>query len=335
MGEGGIKTAASMAASAAIQATGRRVLEVEAAAVQALASRIDAGFERAVELILQCSGRVVVTGMGKSGLIARKIAATFSSTGTPALFLHPAEALHGDLGMLVRGDAVMALSQSGETRELLELLGPIKRMGIPTIALTGASRSTLARAAAVHLDVGVGTEACPLGLAPTASTTAALAMGDALALAVAEQRGFSPHDFADLHPGGQLGKRLMPIAALMHTGAALPIVAPDSAFATVIYEMSRKGFGMAAVVAADGTLAGVISDGDLRRLLQNHGTKGAELPAAEYMTRAPATISPGELAPAALLAMETRKITALLVTDGEHRLVGLVHLHDLWSTELI
>jgi len=331
MGEGGSKTAASMA----IRATGRRVLEVEAAAVQALASRIDAGFERAVELILQCSGRVVVTGMGKSGLIARKIAATFSSTGTPALFLHPAEALHGDLGMLVRGDAVMALSQSGETRELLELLGPIKRMGIPTIALTGAARSTLARAAAVHLDVGVDTEACPLGLAPTASTTAALAMGDALALAVAEQRGFSPHDFADLHPGGQLGKRLMPIAALMHTGEALPIVAPDSAFAAVIYEMSRKGFGMAAVVAADGTLAGVISDGDLRRLLQAHGNQAAELPAAAYMTPAPATISPGELAPAALLAMETRKITALLVTDDEHRLVGLVHLHDLWSTELI
>ncbi|HEY7837455.1 MAG TPA: KpsF/GutQ family sugar-phosphate isomerase [Terriglobales bacterium] len=335
MGEDGIKTAASIAASAAIQATGRRVLEVEAAAVQALASRIDAGFERAVELILQCNGRVVVTGMGKSGLIARKIAATFSSTGTPALFLHPAEALHGDLGMLVRGDAVMALSQSGETRELLELLGPIKRMGIPTIALTGAAHSTLARAAAVHLDVGVGTEACPLGLAPTASTTAALAMGDALALAAAEQRGFSPHDFADLHPGGQLGKRLMPIAALMHTGAALPIVAPDSALATVIYEMSRKGFGMAAVVAADGTVAGVISDGDLRRLLLAHGTKAAELPAAEYMTRTPATISPDELAPAALLAMEMRKITALLVTDGEYRLVGLVHLHDLWSTELI
>jgi arabinose-5-phosphate isomerase len=330
MGEGGTKTTVTRA----IQATGKRVLEVEAAAVQALASRIDAGFERAVELLLQCTGRVVVTGMGKSGLIARKIAATLSSTGTPALFLHPAEALHGDLGMLVRGDAVMALSQSGETRELLELLGPIKRLGIPTIALTGESRSTLARAAAVHLDVGVSTEACPLGLAPTASTTAALAMGDALALAVAEQRGFSSNDFAGLHPGGRLGKRLQPVSALMHSGEALPVVGPETAFADVVYEMSRKGFGVTAV-ADGGRLLGLISDGDLRRLFQKHGGRAVELRAREYMTRTPVTITPDLLAPAALHEMETRKITTLLVADRDGMLLGLVHLHDLWTTELI
>ena len=317
------------------QATARRVLAVEAAAVAALADRIGPDFEHAIALLAGCEGRVVVTGMGKSGIVARKIAATLSSTGTPAVFLHPAEALHGDLGMLMRGDIAVALSHSGETRELVELLGPIKRLGIATIALTGNPTSVLARAAAVHLDVGVSAEACPLGLAPTASTTAALAMGDALAMALAEQRGFSPRDFADLHPGGRLGKRLMPISELMHTGEALPVVGPDTGFAEVVYEMSRKGFGIAAVVDANGKLAGVISDGDLRRLFQAHGSRAVELSAGEYMSRTPAIVAPEELAPAALLAMETRKITALLVAGDDSRLLGLVHLHDLWTTELI
>lgn len=318
-----------------ILAAGRRVLAVEAAAVAALEARVGVEFERAARLLLECKGRVVVTGMGKSGIVARKIAATLSSTGTPALFLHPAEALHGDLGMLVRGDVVMALSQSGETRELLELLGPIERLGIETIALTGAPESLLARAAAAHLDVGVRAEACPLGLAPTASTTAALAMGDALALAVAEQRGFTPRDFADLHPGGTLGKRLTPVAELMHTGAAVPRVGPATAFADVVYEMSRKGFGVTAVVGGDDLLLGLVSDGDLRRLFQAQGARAVELAAEAYMTRSPVTIAPEALAPAALLLMETRKITSLLVADAGQRLLGLIHLHDLWTTELI
>ncbi|HUX66923.1 MAG TPA: KpsF/GutQ family sugar-phosphate isomerase [Terriglobales bacterium] len=324
-----------MEESGSIQAAGRRVLAVEAAAVADLQARIGADFERAARILLGCAGRVVVTGMGKSGIVARKIAATLSSTGTPALFLHPAEALHGDLGMLVRGDVVVALSQSGETRELLELLGPIKRLGIATIALTGAGGSLLARSAEVHLDVGVSAEACPLGLAPTASTTAALAMGDALALAVAEERGFSPRDFADLHPGGTLGKRLTPVAELMHQGEALPRVGPETAFAEVVYEMSRKGLGVTAVVGAGDRLLGLISDGDLRRLFQAHGAGAVELAAAAYMTREPVTIAPEELAPAALLLMEQRKITSLLVADRERRLLGLLHLHDLWTTELI
>ena len=320
------------------QITARRVLRVEASAVAALAERIGAEFDAAIVLLHRCQGRAVVTGMGKSGIIARKLAATLSSTGTPALYLHPAEALHGDLGMLVAGDVVVALSQSGETRELIELLGPIKRLGLETIALTGRPTSTLARAASVHLDVSVSEEACPLGLAPSASTTAALAMGDALALALAEARGFSPQDFANLHPGGRLGKRLMPISALMHTGDTLPVVDAAAGFSDVVYEMSRKGFGVAAVVNRhpDGDqLVGIISDGDLRRLFQTHGTHAVELPANAYMSTQPATIAPGELAPAALHKMEQRKITTLLVTDAEQHLLGLVHLHDLWTTELI
>ncbi|MGH9414340.1 MAG: KpsF/GutQ family sugar-phosphate isomerase [Terriglobales bacterium] len=318
-----------------VQEAAKRVLAVEAAAVAALVERIGADFERAVALVLGCQGRVVVTGMGKSGLVARKIAATLSSTGSPALFLHPAEALHGDLGMLVPGDVVVALSQSGETPEIVNLLAPIQRLGIPTIALTGAPQSLLARTAQAHLDVSVPEEACPLGLAPTASTTAALAMGDALALAVAEQRGFSSRDFADLHPGGVLGKRLKPVSELMHQGEALPQVAPGCGFADVVYEMSRKGFGMACVVDSAGKLAGVISDGDLRRLFQARGAQAVELAAQEYMTREPATIAPELLAPAALHVMEARKITCLPVVFGERRLLGIVHLHDLWTTEMI
>lgn len=324
-----------MNGTVSIQSTARRVLRLEGEAVMALQERIDECFERAVELILGCAGRVVVTGMGKSGLIGRKIAATLSSTGTPSLFLHPAEALHGDLGMLVRGDVVIALSASGETKEIVDLLGPIKRLGIPMIALTGRPQSLLAQAAEVTLDIGVSAEACSLGLAPTASTAAALAMGDALAIVVAEQRGFSEQDFAGLHPGGKLGKRLCPISRLMHTGEALPVVSPESAFHEVVYEMSRKGFGVTSVLDGDGCVVGLVSDGDLRRLFERHGRNAVDLTAAEYMTRNPVTIGPEELAPAALLVMETRKITALLVTDPSRRLLGLIHLHDLWTTELI
>ncbi len=317
-----------------IRETARKVLLIEAEALAALAERIDARFERAVELVRACRGRVVVTGMGKSGLVARKIAATLSSTGTPALFLHPAEALHGDLGMLVKGDVVLALSYSGETQEILNLLGPIKRLGIELIALTGNPAATLGKVADVTLDVSVDREACSIGLAPTASTSAALAMGDALAVTVAELRGFSEQDFAGLHPGGKLGKSLTPVAELMHTGEAVPCVRLETPFQEVVYEMSRKGFGVTSVLDAAGCVAGLISDGDLRRLFTKHGKQAVELRAGEYMTRNPITIRAEELAPAALHLMETRKITALLVTDHARRLLGLVHLHDLWSTQL-
>lgn len=323
------------AGGGAIRAAGRRVLAVESAAVAALEARIGGDFESAVRLLLECSGRVVTTGMGKSGIIARKIAATLSSTGSPAMYMHPAEALHGDLGMLVRGDVVVALSYSGETAELLNLLGPIERLGIALIALTGAPQSLLARAARVHLDVGVAEEACPLGLAPTASTTAALAMGDALALAVAEARGFGLNEFAELHPGGILGKRLTAVGELMHSGDALPRVGPETGLTEVIYEMSRKGYGVTAVVGPGGELQGVISDGDLRRLLQAHGAQAFELRASDYMTRKPAVIAPSEMAPAALRMLEQRKITSLMVTSPGNQVLGILHLHDLWTTELI
>jgi arabinose-5-phosphate isomerase len=314
--------------------TGRKVLQIESEAIRTLQARLGDDFDRAVELVLRCSGRVVVTGMGKSGLVARKIAATLSSTGTPALFLHPAEALHGDLGMLVPGDLVVALSSSGDTEEILNLLGPIKRLGICLLAITGGMDSALARAAEVSLDVSIDREACALGLAPTASTTAALAMGDALAVAVAERRGFSVENFAELHPGGKLGKRLAPVAQLMHKGDALPSVAPETAFADVIYEISRKGFGIATVVAPDGRLLGVVSDGDVRRLVERRGREVFDLSAEQCMTPQPVTIGAAELAPAALRVMETRKITALPVIGSDGNLVGLLHLHDLWTTQL-
>ncbi|MGH9473056.1 MAG: KpsF/GutQ family sugar-phosphate isomerase [Terriglobales bacterium] len=313
----------------------KRVLEIEAAAVRALVERVDERFERAVALMRECRGRVVVSGMGKSGLVARKIAATLSSTGTPALFLHPAEARHGDLGMLAAGDVVLALSYSGDTEELLDLVGPIRRLGIGLIAMTGTPDSPLARAAETVLDVSVAEEACGLGLAPTASTTAALAMGDALAMALAEAKGFSAAHFAALHPGGKLGKRLTPIADLMHRGEALPTVGLKAPLPDVLYEMSRKGFGLTGVLDAAGRLAGVISDGDLRRLLERNGARALELAAEAYMTRQPLTIAASELAPAALRIMEQRKVTALMVTDGEGRLAGLIHLHDLWTTQLL
>jgi arabinose-5-phosphate isomerase len=302
-------------------------------------------FTQAVDLLHACNGRVVVTGMGKSGIIARKIAATLSSTGTPSVFLHPAEAIHGDLGILVKGDVVIALSASGETEEILRLLATIKRIDVTLISFTcddqtnGKKISTLASAADVALDCSIAKEACSMGLAPTASTTTMLALGDALAVALAEKRGFKESDFADLHPGGKLGKRLARVEQLMHAGDAIPQVAPDTRMTDVIYEMSRKKLGMTTVIE-NSKLAGVISDGDLRRQLEKHGrTPGSkdvlELTARECMTTSPCTISKEQFATAALAIMEKKKITSLVVIDGDRRVQGIVHLHDLWGTESI
>jgi arabinose-5-phosphate isomerase len=378
--------------------TGENVVRIEAEALRALADRIGGpmaeAFQRAVELLFSCAGRVVVTGMGKSGLIARKIAATLSSTGTPALYLHPVEALHGDLGMVVRGDVVLALSASGETEEILALLATIKRLRVPLIAMTGdeicgpplkpssssvargtaaavhfpktpspaapdagggaratkskaADRSvrstqavstqaisTLASAADVALDCSIAQEACALGLAPTASTTTMLALGDALAVTLSERRGFKEEDFANLHPGGKLGKRLARVESLMHTGDALPRVSPQTKMLDVIYEMSRKKLGVTAVVEGE-RLVGIISDGDLRRLLEKRGKDVMDLTAGEAMTWDPKTIAGGEFAATALALMEEKKITSLMVVDGSGKLEGIVHLHDLWTTELV
>jgi arabinose-5-phosphate isomerase len=370
-----------------MKSIGENVVRIEAAALHSLADRIAgpmaASFQQAVDLMFSCAGRVVVTGMGKSGLIARKIAATLSSTGTPALYLHPVDAMHGDLGMVVRGDVVVALSASGETEEILQLLATIKRLRVPLIAMTGdeicaagvtrapspanakaestdgtrASQSTLASpsgnktksagagaratrlstladAADVALDCSIAEEACSLGLAPTASTTAMLALGDALAVTLSEKRGFKEEDFANLHPGGKLGKRLARVESLMHTGDALPQVAPHTKMPDVIYEMSRKKLGVAAVVEG-GRLVGIVSDGDLRRLLEKRGKDVLDLTAGEAMTRNPKTVGSGEFAAAALALMEEKKITSLMVVDDAGKLEGIVHLHDLWSTELV
>ncbi|HSY03791.1 MAG TPA: KpsF/GutQ family sugar-phosphate isomerase [Acidobacteriaceae bacterium] len=321
--------------------TPSRLVRIEAEALLALAERLDgpmaADFERAVEHIVACAGsrgRVVVTGMGKSGIIAQKIAATLSSTGSPALFLHPAEAVHGDLGMITEGDLVVALSASGETEEILRLLATIQRMGNPLISLVCSLQSTLAAASEVALDCSVPGEACGLGLAPTASTTAMLALGDALAIAVSLRRGFREEDFAALHPGGKLGKRLASVRQLMHAGDAVPRVAAETPMTDVIYEMSRKKLGMT-VVEHDGRLAGVISDGDLRRLLEKDGPDGLRKIAGDVMNPAPKTISAAELAVRALHTMEEKKITSLIVVDEERRVEGVLHLHDLWGTELI
>jgi len=372
--------------------TGENVVRIEAEALRALADRIAgpmaAAFQRAVDLMFSCAGRVVVTGMGKSGLIARKIAATLSSTGTPALYLHPVEALHGDLGMVVRGDVVLALSASGETEEILELLATIKRLRVPLIAMTGdemgrdthpskaarggaasavvggenphfsrkerarngapggtseskaadksarSTYSTLAASADVALDCSIAQEACALGLAPTASTTTMLALGDALAVTLSERRGFKEEDFANLHPGGKLGKRLARVESLMHSGDALPRVSPKTKMADVIYEMSRKKLGVTAVVEGK-KLVGIVSDGDLRRLLEKRGKDVMDLTAGEAMTRDPKTIAAGEFAATALALMEEKKITSLMVVDGSGKLEGIVHLHDLWTTELV
>lgn len=314
--------------------TARRVLRIETEALKDLQARLDAGFERAVEVLLACKGRVVVTGMGKSGLIGRKIAATFSSTGTPSVFLHPAEALHGDLGMLQAGDAVLAISYGGETEEIAALLATIKRLGLPLVTFTGKTCSTLAQASEVVLDTSVREEACSLNLAPTASTTAAMALGDALAIALLERRGFNHDDFAALHPGGRLGKRFLKVRELMHAGEAVPSVARSTKMPDVIYEMSRKGLGMTTVVDAGGKLAGIITDGDLRRLMQKRSGAVLELTAGECMSANPVTMMADELASAALRLMEERKITSVIVLDGERQVAGVVHLHDLWTLEL-
>ena len=298
---------------------------------------MSAHFARAVDLVVECGGRrgrVVVTGIGKSGIIAQKLVATFNSTGTPALFLHPAEALHGDLGMLAKGDLVLALSSSGETDEILRLLPTLKRIGDGLISFCCAMNSTLALASDVALDLSVEQEACGMGLAPTASTTVMLALGDALAIAVSLKKGFRAEDFADLHPGGKLGRKLARVRELMHSGEAVPKVSAATAMPAVIYEMSRKGLGMTTVTEGQ-TLVGILSDGDLRRLLESKGPEALAMTAGEAMNAAPRTIAPNELAARALKIMEEKKITSLVVVDPARTVNGVLHLHDLWGLELI
>jgi arabinose-5-phosphate isomerase len=314
--------------------TAKRVLRIEAEAIAGLIDRLDERFEKAVEFLYACKGRVVVTGLGKSGLIGRKLAATFSSTGTPSFFLHAGEALHGDLGMLTSDDVLVAISSSGETEELVELLESVKRLGIRLITLTANSRSTVAGASDIVLDIAVKEEACSLNLAPTASTAAALAMGDALAIALLERRGFKEEDFAALHPGGPLGKKLRRVEALMHAGEDVPRVLPAAKMPDVIYEMSRKGLGLTAVTEADGRLLGLITDGDLRRVMQKRKQNVLELTAADCMTPNPVTLPRTELAASALRLMEEKKITSVLVVDSAGRLEGVVHIHDLWTLQL-
>lgn len=315
------------------QETARRVLQVESSAVRALAARLDSSFDRAVDKIVGCKGRVVVSGMGKSGIICQKMSATLSSTGTPSLFLHPAEALHGDLGMIVGGDVLLVVSNSGETPEVVRLLELVRRLGAGIIALTGNPDSTLSRHADVHLHVGVDREACSMDLVPTASTCAAMAMGDALAVACYENRGFTSQDFARFHPGGQLGHRLRLVRSVMHEGADVPRVRETTKMTQVVQEMSGKGFGMTCVLDAEDRLTGVITDGDLRRRILREseplcGTAG------DAMSSAPTTIGADSLATEALKLMEERKITSLPVVDDVGSLLGIVQIHDLWRTEL-
>jgi arabinose-5-phosphate isomerase len=314
---------------------GRRVLQIEAEAILALIPKLNAQFDRAIEVIRDCRGRVVLTGMGKSGSVAQKIASTMAGTGTPAFFLHPAEGGHGDLGMLVRGDVVIAVSNSGETDELIGLLPAIKRLGLMLIALVGDPASTLARQSDVVIDVGVAKEACPLALAPTASTTAALAMGDALAVVLLEQRGFTEADFALLHPAGSLGRRLLwRVRDLMHVGEQLPIIRHDALMRDALAEISRKRLGMTAVVDEAGMLTGIITDGDLRRRLQP-GIDLLQWPVMDCMTPNPKTIDKDDLAAGALEVMERHAITSLLIVDAEGKPEGVIHLHDLLRTGVV
>jgi len=317
----------------------KRVLRIEADAVAALIDRIDERFEQAVQMILECKGRVVVTGMGKSGLIGKKIAATFASTGTPALFLHPAEGIHGDLGMVTRGDTVIALSNSGETDEVSRMLPSFKRLGIRIIALTGNPESTLAKNSDVVIDVGVKEEACPLGLAPTASTTATLAMGDALAVALLDKRGFKEEDFACFHPGGALGKKLLlRVRDLMHIGEAVPVVKSSTLIKDAIYEISSKKMGVTAVVNDRGKLVGVISDGDLRRWMEKTEKSGENLlskKAEDIMTRNPKIANKDSLAAEAVAIMEKNSITCLIVSDASAAPEGVIHLHDLLKAGVV
>jgi arabinose-5-phosphate isomerase len=328
--------APSAADAARALALARDVLTTEAQAITALAARLGAPFVAAVTLILNCRGRVVVSGIGKSGHIARKLAATLASTGTPAFFVHPAEASHGDLGMITPDDVVVALSNSGETDELVQLTPHLKRAGARIIALTGNEQSSLAQAADVHLDAAVDAEACPLGLAPTASTTAALALGDALALALLDARGFSVEDFARSHPGGSLGRRLLTrVLDVMRTGPAIPSVGVDAMLGAAVVEMSGKGMGMTAVLDAQGRVAGIFTDGDLRRCLDRVRDVGA-VRVTDVMTKTPRTIGPDRLAIDCVELMETApKVTQLLVVDGAGRLVGALHLHDLFRARVV
>jgi len=310
-------------------ATARRVLEIESRALMSLVDAVDSNFNAACERLLACSGRVIVTGMGKSGHVANKIAATLASTGTPSFFVHPAEASHGDLGMITAADAVLALSNSGETAEVLTIIPVIKRKGATLISMTGRPESTLAQLSDVHINVAISEEACPLNLAPTSSTTAALAMGDALAIALLEARGFTAEDFAMSHPGGSLGRRLLlTVNDVMHSGERLPSVRDTVKLTDALLEMTRKGLGMTTVCDAEGRLAGVFTDGDLRRLLdKDFDVRTTAI--AEVMNRAPITIAPGHLAAEALQIMETRKINGLIVCDAQQRAVGALNMHDM------
>jgi arabinose-5-phosphate isomerase len=311
----------------------RRVLETEAESVRALADRLDHRFERAVELIETCRGRVVVTGMGKSGLVGKKVAATLAATGSPALFLHPADGVHGDLGMLVRGDVVLALSHSGETAEILALVPAIKRLAVPLVALTGRPASRLAQHADLVLDASVREEACPMNLTPTSSTAAALALGDALAIAVLTRRGLGPDDMARLHPGGSIGRRLVRVAELMHRGDEMPVVPESASLEAVIRAMSEKGLGCTGVVDGGGRLTGIVTDGDLRRAVERgHGALPAN--AGVAMTRRPKTVGRAELAVTALELMERHKITQLFILDDGGRPDGVIHLHDLLRAKI-
>ena len=319
--------------SDATLSTAIRVLELEARAVHSLIERLDTSFPQAVAVAASCTGKIAVTGVGKSGIICKKIAATLSSTGSPAIFLHAAEAVHGDVGLLGPHDVILAVSKSGETAEILQILNVSKRLGLPIIAMSGAPDSTLARLADVNLDVSVADEACPFGLAPTTSTAAALAMGDALAMALMEHKGFRLEDFAKYHPAGSIGKKLLRVGDLMHRGDEIPLVSESTPMSEVIYEMSRKTLGMTAVADGDGKLAGVISDGDLRRMLQR-SPEPLRLKAADCMSRAPKTISAGQAATAALAMMEELKITSLVVVNETRGVIGVIHIHDLWRTQM-
>jgi arabinose-5-phosphate isomerase len=320
---------------AALVASARKVIGIEARGIEDLASRIDGDFSKACQLILASSGRVVVSGMGKSGHIARKTAATLASTGTPAFFVHPGEASHGDIGMITRHDIVLLLSNSGETEEILTIVPFLKRQGNALIAMTGNPDSSLARDADAHLDASVSIEACPLGLAPTASTTAALVLGDALAIALLEARGFTADDFARSHPAGALGRRLLKISDVMHTGTAIPSVRSDATLTEALMEMSRKGLGMTAIVDAEGLLQGVFTDGDLRRSLDDHEVDLRMTPVSRAMSRHPKTIGPDKLAAEAAQLMEAHKIHALLVVDHDRRVVGALNIHDLLRARVV
>jgi arabinose-5-phosphate isomerase len=314
-------------------ATAIRVLNLEAEAIRTLIGRLDASFGRAVEIAAACTGKIAVTGMGKSGLICKKIAATLSSTGSPAIFLHAAEAMHGDLGLLAPNDVLLAVSKSGETAEIIQILNVVKRLGLPMIAISGEVNSTLARLSDVNLDVSVAEEACPFDLVPTTSTAAALAMGDALAIALMEKKGFRLEDFAYYHPAGSIGKKLLRVGDLMHGGESIPLVRKSTPMRDVIYEMTCKKLGMTTVADDEGRLAGVISDGDLRRLLQK-AEDPLQLNAGTCMTANPKTISAEQLATAALAKMEEQKITSLVVIAPDRSIVGVIHIHDLWRTQM-